>query len=118
MTLAHRPSSAHDPPVGTEGRSHAWTPVAMVIAVLAIIVSACAPAGPTGSLPALFPVPSPTPVPVTTPLVTPSPSLRPGAGLGCGEPIGRAEEIVLVDVDADRSTLVVDGISPDGTRPC
>ena len=90
---------------------------ALAIALPAIVVGACAAAGPTVSLPPPSTLAPPTPIPVATPVVTPTPSPRPGAGLGCGEPIGAGDEIVIVGSSAgDPSAIVVDGILPDGTR--
>ena len=96
---------------------------ALAISLPAVVVGACASPGATGSpapvspvLAPMSPVTSPTPVPVATPLVTPSPSPRPGAGLGCGEPIGAADEIVIVGSVEDPNAIVVDAIRPDGTR--
>ena len=98
-------------------RSPFRTIAVLAIALPAIVVGACASAGPTGSLRPSSTMAPPTPVPVATPVVTPSPSPRPGAGLGCGGPIGAADEIVVVSSSVgDPTSFVVDGIGPDGTR--
>ena len=90
---------------------------ALAIAVVAIVVGACASPGPTGSAAA--------PVPCDTPDAGPDrhaardrlPEPRPGAGLGCGEPIGartRSSSWAAAPGPIRRSSWT--GSSPTATR--